>query len=594
MGLLSWLTGRRDGAETPAGAPSARAETQPPASAPSVPAWGELPPVQRALTAPGLLTDPVGFRGSLSAWQDTTFQKPLGHLVSPEAPSGLGHGLTSAFTVSRDAEEEPGVPEFASRSAHGSGATSPVPIQRTAVETSLASARPLQTSLRELPQLTVAPRPSATASASASSVDTSTSASAPVQRSVPPVTAAPTTAAATDEGPTDTLPSGVPRSRGLGLGEPLHSLPPTAQRAAAAHTPQPVAPLNQPTAKPSSQSLSSDAEDPGTTPRALLGDDPLTTVSRTDETSAETGESPASQGPAPAPAATYDPVPLQRAAEDGTPLPSLPTRSPEQVAPLVAQRSVQLFSGAEVPSETPTGYAPSAPLNDTPPAVPVRWSEPETHTTGSARTASPFVPAGGDAPSGVTPVQRTVTAQPEAPGAAAAHAPVVGPVTTPKPPVQRLAQRTPVSAPLREPRGSSAPPPDAGAVAVAAGVAQRMADGSVVFRSPTVQRDADSDAPATDTAAEPPPPPHVPDDPVDPPPEPEPEPEPVSDEGHGPAAQPGRPDAHGPPGSPGGPGGAPKVTDELVRALFAPLSRMLKAELRLDRERAGFLINTRH
>ncbi|MBC3993737.1 hypothetical protein H8N00_33680, partial [Streptomyces sp. AC563] len=40
--------------------------------------------------------------------------------------------------------------------------------------------------------------------------------------------------------------------------------------------------------------------------------------------------------------------------------------------------------------------------------------------------------------------------------------------------------------------------------------------------------------------------------------------------------------------------GAPAVTDELVRALFAPLSRLLKAELRLERERAGFLIETRH
>ncbi|AGP52677.1 hypothetical protein M271_05250 [Streptomyces rapamycinicus NRRL 5491] len=36
------------------------------------------------------------------------------------------------------------------------------------------------------------------------------------------------------------------------------------------------------------------------------------------------------------------------------------------------------------------------------------------------------------------------------------------------------------------------------------------------------------------------------------------------------------------------------MDDELVRALYAPLSRLLKAELRLERERAGHLINTRH
>lgn len=40
--------------------------------------------------------------------------------------------------------------------------------------------------------------------------------------------------------------------------------------------------------------------------------------------------------------------------------------------------------------------------------------------------------------------------------------------------------------------------------------------------------------------------------------------------------------------------GAPAVTDELVRALYAPLSRLLKNDLRLERERAGHLINTRH
>jgi hypothetical protein len=41
-------------------------------------------------------------------------------------------------------------------------------------------------------------------------------------------------------------------------------------------------------------------------------------------------------------------------------------------------------------------------------------------------------------------------------------------------------------------------------------------------------------------------------------------------------------------------GHGPHVDDELVRALFPRLSRLIKAELRLDRERAGFLINTRH
>ncbi|WP_442810618.1 hypothetical protein [Streptomyces sp. Wh19] len=78
----------------------------------------------------------------------------------------------------------------------------------------------------------------------------------------------------------------------------------------------------------------------------------------------------------------------------------------------------------------------------------------------------------------------------------------------------------------------------------------------------------------------------VPDPIPDAAPEPEPEPEP------GPTAE-----AHGAPGASApapAHGGAPVVTDELVRALYAPLSRLFKADLRLERERAGFLINTRH
>lgn len=122
--------------------------------------------------------------------------------------------------------------------------------------------------------------------------------------------------------------------------------------------------------------------------------------------------------------------------------------------------------------------------------------------------------------------------------------------------------------------------PSAGAVAVAAGVAQRMADGSVVFGGapasgtsrPVVQRDAE--------VAEEPPPPEPDPDPVTEPEEaagPEPESDPVTEAA---APKDGK--------------GAPAVTDELVRALYAPLSRLLKNDLRLERERAGHLINTRH
>ncbi|MFG3407503.1 hypothetical protein [Streptomyces sp. NPDC048142] len=131
--------------------------------------------------------------------------------------------------------------------------------------------------------------------------------------------------------------------------------------------------------------------------------------------------------------------------------------------------------------------------------------------------------------------------------------------------------------------GSARGLPSAGAVAVAAGVAQRMADGSVVFGGapasgtsrPVVQRAA-----GIAEAAEEPPPPEP--DPVTEPedatePESEAEPDTVTEAAE---AKDGK--------------GAPAVTDELVRALYAPLSRLLKNDLRLERERAGHLINTRH
>jgi hypothetical protein len=568
MGLLSWLNGGRRGTESSGEAASVRAQT-PPAAAPAVPAWSELPPLQRALATPGLLSDPAGFRGSLSAWQDTSFQRPLGHLVSPEAPSGLGHGLTSSFTVSRETDEPS--PLQSPADPAGDGPLAPVQLQRDTRSVSLASSRPLQTSLQDLPRLTVAtPTPShATGDTETGTVDTSIPAAAPVRRSLQ--------RSAQTELPVErrtfsTSPSAF-RTRGFGLGEPLHSLPPTAQRTAGADSSMPLSQLNAPSAEATSESGRAEADGSDASSRPLLGDDPLTTVSRTDETAQETDASPAAEGRILTPPVVRDPVPLQRAAEDGTPLPRLSAPTPESVAPLVAQRSIPLFSGAVAALD----HTPTAPLEAAHPTVPVQWTAPGSPDTGRPQTTNAGVPAVSASRATTTPVQRTVTAM-------SADAPTSAPLSTPASQLQRTAASLPLSAP--------AAPVDAGAVAVDAGVAQRMADGSVVFQSPTVQRDADTDPPPTDAAAEPPPPSDTPAEPVDPPPEPE--PESVSDPGPG-SDQPGPSDAHGPHGAHAEKGGgSPKVTDELVRALFAPLSRMLKAELRLDRERAGFLIDTRH
>lgn len=203
-------------------------------------------------------------------------------------------------------------------------------------------------------------------------------------------------------------------------------------------------------------------------------------------------------------------------------------------------------------------------------AVPVRW------TSGGAGTPS----MASATPSAPAALQRTATAPGQATGAP--PLPALQRQAVGGPPVPRSlpgsgGPGTPTTA-----RASSAPSfTTAGSAAVAAGVAQRMADGSVVFGAPpppyappVVQRE---------TETEEPPPPDPPAQELAPEPDPEPEAGPVAE-------------GHGPPGAAAaaGPGGAPVVTDELVRALYPPLSRLFKADLRLERERAGFLINTRH
>ncbi|MFB7497238.1 hypothetical protein ACFC09_21555 [Streptomyces sp. NPDC056161] len=541
----------------------------------SAPGWREVPPLQRTVGAPALVTDPVGFRGSLDTWRDTSFFTPLGHLVSPEAPSGLGHGLVApsasagAPTVSREVH-----PNARGRTRE-SGPSGPggelrlavVPLQRAggagasdgprpasgasgtdAVDTAapLVSARPPDMPLRQLDRVPAeGPRPGTAAEGpppSAPAAPSPASPSPPVQRVTEP---------------------GSARPHGFGLGEPLSALPPTAQRKPAASTGGPL--------PPDESGFPPPAEPPS---RPLLADDPL--VVRTTDTDPPPAPAPASEPTLPTTApATVLPVRIQRAAADGTPVPAEPAPAAEPVVPLVAQRSVPLFSGV---LESAAEGVPDARSGAAGPrVVPLRWSS---------------GPEGG----------RAATA-----GADPAPAEGAAPGRSPVPSAQRSV--APAAAPARPAARASAPTvsralPDAGAVAVTAGVAQRMVDGSVVFHSPpaaavrplsygslpgpvplppAVQRDA--------SGSEPPPP--QPPDPPDPPAtsaEPAPEPLPDSSGTASSAAGEQAPD----PASGGSGRGTPKVDDELVRALFAPLSRLLKAELRLDRERAGRLIDTWH
>ncbi|MGX8909719.1 hypothetical protein ACR820_31540 [Streptomyces netropsis] len=450
MGLLSWLSGRRH-AHAPAHAPAT------PSPAGPADGWRELPPLQRTLGDAAPVTDPDGFRGSLTTWRNASFTTaPLGHEVSPEAPSGVGHGLASraaATPVSGASGPAPAV------SRDMTPSPPPVPLQRVASGEPLMSARPLETLVHQLE----------------------------------PVPRAPATAPGPDPVPVPDAPAPPPLAQrstapqGLGLGAPLAALPPTAQRTPVASTgesPAAVPPLPGPTG---SEAVSPDAPadvpaapEPAAPARPLLGASPLVV---------------APPG-GPAVTGTHPPVPLQRIAADGRPTeasteahteaPTDPGPAPRTVThtvPLIAQRSLPLFSGS---GPLPTGPAGPAPVPPAPAVVPVRWSGP------APATAPP-------------PVQRTSTAPtPVVPWTAA---PVPSPVAgVPAAPVQRLTG-SPATPPLPARAEQPARMLDAGAVAVAAGVAQRMADGSVVFRAsrslPAVQREAADPGPAP---TDPPPP----------------------------------------------------------------------------------------
>ncbi|MFH8514144.1 hypothetical protein ACH4CE_03170 [Streptomyces gelaticus] len=591
MGLMSWLRGGGR-TETSTGAEAGSAGAAPPALPRERVDLSDLPPIQRTLGTQDLVIDPSGFQGALSTRQDTSLGTPLGHLVSPDAPTGLVHGITAPadpVTAERPSPvqrtvERPG--ELPVRTGYVPLSVS-MPAQRAVAGSAPAMTSAGESAVAELPvRRLVGEQPLVPAAAPEpappSSAPPLPSPAPPVQRSVPP------------------LASDRPR-RAPGLGAPMPALPPTAQRQAAHDGPETVvtgggvgeAPGAAEAPEPAvfsatpgvpefsgASGVPEPAPDSGGPTAPLLGDSPLLPAA------------PESVPAAPAPAVQRTPaVPVQ------APLSPPPPTDP--VAPLLADRPVTLQAGpgggavavqrsaadgaAAVP---PAGTGPMSgppappplPSPSAPPdSVPVRWT--------SDREGMPSVTPAESLPAAL---QRTAT--PPAEGA-----------RTSAPPLHALQRQAaggpPVPRSLPGAGGRTAPSAahtpsatsftTAGSAAVAAGVAQRMADGSVVFGSPpssysapVVQRETESE--------EPPPP----DPPQEAAPETEPRPEPES----GPTAE-----AHGAPGasaaaSASGPasGGAPVVTDELVRALYPPLSRLFKADLRLERERAGFLINTRH
>lgn len=544
MGLMSWLRGGRsvgDGDAVPDAGPAGRGG---PAERSDRVDVLRLAPMQRTVPEQALVINPVGFQGALSTRQPTALSTPLGHLVSPDAPTGVLHGITSPAPGSPVPAVQRSVDMPARRVVGGRKAASvAVP-----ASVSLPAAVPVQR-----------------ASSAMTSAGTSAVADLPVRQLVGEQPLLP------EPGPAQEPP---PR-RAPGLGAPLAGLPPTAQRQAAASVPgsgTPEAssgPVARPPVAPTApvvpvvpvvpEASADEVESVQPVVAPLLGDDPsVSTV-------------PGTEPPAAAPAPISAPALQRSVVSSGPPRVAAPT------VPLLGERPLTLRTAVQ--RDTRGGTEPpqpqAAPVS-APTPVPVRWTTP-----GQGASAPP--PPAASAAVQLSVISSTPRPPAPAPVSASASAPAALPV-------QRKAGGGPPvpGSPPRTDTGG-APLPTAGAFAVAAGVAQRMPDGSVVFGSssappsshspgtsrPVVQRDAE-------LSEEPPP--------TDSEPETgsEPEPDPV-DESGAPAAT----DA-GPAAAPARPGGTPVVTDELVRALYAPLSRLLKADLRLERERAGFLINTRH
>ncbi|MFD4139660.1 hypothetical protein [Streptomyces sp. NPDC058572] len=246
-------------------------------------------------------------------------------------------------------------------------------------------------------------------------------------------------------------------------------------------------------------------------------------------------------------------TPLQRTAKE---MPLVPEPRQESVAGLVGERGIELKSAplpARVPA--PDTEAPSPEPPPVPPAaVPVTWIP---------STASP------------ASVQRSVRGEPTAPrrDEAVAAPPVAlpsaavpswAPPPVAAPPIQRSTAPgspasvpwEPVPVPASAPRVAVAEPPSEPAVPVSWAPAP-----APVQRAP---EPAPAPPPEPASASEPPPPSQqLP-------------------------AQAGQPAA-----AAAAPGGG-ESTDELVRRLVGPLSRLLRAELRLDRERAGVRLDPRH
>ncbi|HEY9328477.1 MAG TPA: hypothetical protein VIS09_09620, partial [Streptomyces sp.] len=346
-----------------------------------------LAPVQRSVTGQDLVIDPGGFQAALTTRQDTALGTPLGHLVSPDAPAGLVHGVALAAPAS----PAPAVQRTVDMPLRPRSRPAPAAVQRaygesvpalaTAVGSSAEAGLPVRQLVGEEP---LVPRSEAAG-----------------QRDAGPATseAAPGTAAVQRTG---SSPSAQPPRRTPGLGAPLPGLPPTAQRKAHRQSDAQPSAFRPPVVRrePDSVASADDSFDSAgdATPVApgihvpsdgteaavpvapLLGDAPLV--------GAVSGGDPGGESMAAAAPASTVPVQRSEAVRAGLPPVSPPAAGP--TVPLLGDRPLALRSATD--SGPPAGVVvqrsseggsgarrtpPSGPAPSEPSAVPVRWTVPD-------------------------------------------------------------------------------------------------------------------------------------------------------------------------------------------------------------------------
>lgn len=450
--------------------------------------WPALPPVQRVLANPPAVVETSSFEARLPTRQNPAFLAPLTHQVSPAAPVGSAD-LARPVTGSRGAElplRQPPRPS-PSRVAQRAVSAAVTPPHPTLVSAPQVASPPLE--LPSLPSASSAeecypqagsdaPAPAPPSPSSAAPADAPPSSEVPTLGARPddPAPAAeqadPTTAAATQPH--------VWRSRPGGVGLPLRGVPGSVQRTTTS---------GRSSAAPGQRGRALPPASGSATPSPATGSAPLASSGAPAGT-----PSPAESAP---PISSEDTGPA-----DPPPWPQQPALGPDMpAAPLVGDRPLQRLTPDSAGGPPPVQLSPRGDLDwPLPELLPGPGASPfaPVPTTSSRPllgSAPRHVPGSGIAgrgkPSAVFPPRPTGTS-----------APVVARAMVPEPGQPVKLMRSPVSQPamqaVRPVRGKPFVPaptmptaqrapaaqiPDPGVAAIAAGVASRDTDGSVVFRS---------------------------------------------------------------------------------------------------------------